>query len=269
MPISAREWYEPNPDLTSFYQGDVIKNVPVIFLPEKITKWLLLRPDPKSAKFIDDVLRGQICKWFQVFPEGQLEDAWQHSQNEELVAARARMMTVIILTQSCDIVQRDYYQIAPVYPETAQRKETILPFLRENRVNHTFFLPASAPSLPENSYADLAHTTFIPKAYFPKDTVWQALAARLTELARTALQEQIAEYFGRPFGFGERDKAKQTAEYACISCFYKTGVSIKRRFERDTHFTKCETCGDARWLRIVLPGQPPEQNTEPVIRNDS
>lgn len=266
MPISAKDWYEPNPDFSSFYQGDIVRDVPVLFLPDKISKWLLLRPSLQGAKYIDDVLRGEICKWFQAFPEGQLADRWQYGKREEYAAAKAHLINVIILTQSCDLEQRNYYQIAPIYPETEQ-KESALARLRQNDLNYTFFLPAFAPHIPENSYADLAHTTLIPKAYFPRDTVWDVLGARLTELARTALQEQLANYFGRPFGFGERDKARETAEYACISCFYKFGTSVKKRFERDTHFTKCDSCDAARWLRIVPPGHDPEQGTEPVIRN--
>jgi hypothetical protein len=268
MPISAKDWYEPRPDLSSFYQGDIVKDVPVIFLPDKISKWFLLRPNLQGTKYIDAVLKGEICKWFEAFPEGQLKDAWRYGNREEFAAAKARLMNVILLTQSCDLEHRNYYQIAPIYPETAQ-KASALPLLRENGLNYTFFLPAFAPSIWENSYADLAHTTLIPKAYFPKDTVWQALGARLTELARTALQQQVAEYFGRPFGFAERDKARKTAEYACISCFYRTASSVKKHFEQDAHFTKCEICGEARWLRIVTAGEDPEQITEPVIRNDA
>src|ERR1700676_4628144 len=98
MPILPQDWYDANPDLTSFYQGDIIRDVPIIFLPDKISKWLLLRPDPKSKKYIDDVLGGEICKWFEAFPEGQLADKWQHGEHEEFVAARAFMVNVMILT---------------------------------------------------------------------------------------------------------------------------------------------------------------------------
>jgi hypothetical protein len=172
------------------------------------------------------------------------------------------------LTQSCDIVQRNYYQIAPIYAETEQ-KETAVSRLRENELNYAFFLPAYAPHLQENSYADLAHTTLVPKAFFPKDGVADRVGARLTEFARTRLQEQLAYYFGRPFGFGLRDKARETSEYVCISCFYKTASLEKKTFERDVHFTPCSACGEARWLRIIPPGQDPQSETEPVIRKDS
>jgi hypothetical protein len=264
MPILAQDWYEPTPDLTSFYQGDIIRDVPVIFLPDKISKWFLLRPPLDSKMLIDDVLGGAISKWFEVYPAGLVADRWQHANGEEYVAAKGRMMNVIILTHSCDIERRDYFQIAPIYPESEQ-KGSALERLRANELNYTFFLPAVAPYIPENSYADLAHTTLIPKAYFPKNTVAEKLGARLTEYARTTLQEQIAYYYGRPFGFGKRDKAK-AAEYVCVSCFYKAGVCKKHRFEEGEHFTECADCGDARWIRLKPPDAPAEASVEPVIR---
>src|SRR5260370_22374892 len=115
MPILAKDWYEINPDHSSLYQGDIVRDVPVIFLPDKISKWLLLRPDPRGAKHIDDVLGGEMGKRFEVRDEGHLSDAWQHAKRQEFVAAKAQRLNAIILTQSCDIINRDYYQGAPIY----------------------------------------------------------------------------------------------------------------------------------------------------------
>jgi hypothetical protein len=262
MPIEAKDWYEPSPDFTSFYQGDVVRDVPIIFLPDKISQWFILRPDPAEQKFLDDVLKGEMCRWFEAFPEGlPLEGKWQRGDHEEFVAAKAKRLTAMIVTQSCDIVQRSYYQVAPVYPESKQSK---LEHLRENALNYTFFLPAFSPGISENCYADLSHITLVPKRYFPKNTVQEKLAARLTSLAMTKLQEQIASYFGRPFGFSSNDTAKIHADYACIHCFYSRGVSTVRPFEHDTKFEDCSICGQCRWLRIET--QRSESATEPVVR---
>lgn len=263
MPIEARDWYEPNPDLSSFYQGDVIRDVPVIFLPDKISQWLLLRPDPRGKKVLDDILGGEICAWFETFPEGSLHDKWQHGDRQEFVAAKAKLMSVIIATQSCDLGNRSYYQIAPIYAESNQTKTDDL---RANNLNYTFFLPALSPGIPENSYADLSQTTMVPKRYFPKNMVREKLAARLTSLAITQLQEQIAHYFGRPFGFSSRDTVKVSAEYACIGCFYSRAVRTVKNFDSGAKFDRCGACGHDRWLRIADSGPQPGSPTEPVIR---
>src|SRR5262249_6194159 len=148
MPISAPDWYDQNPDLTSFYQGDIIRDVPIIFLPEKISKWFILRPDSRRKKHIDDVLRGEIGSWFQSFPEGQLADAWKYGNREEFVASKAFVVNGIILTQTCDLENRSYYQVAPIYPETKQ-KQSALEQLRQNGLAYAFYLPAVAPYITE------------------------------------------------------------------------------------------------------------------------
>src|SRR5262249_20989168 len=149
----------------------------------------------------------------------------------------------IILTQTCDLENRSYYQVAPIYPETKQ-KQSALEQLRQNGLAYAFYLPAVAPYITENSYAELSHTCVVPKAYFPRDSVGQRLAARLTDYARTALQEQIAYYFGRPFGFAARDRARVTAEYACVSCFYGSGQAVRQTFQAGVNFGPCPTCGE-------------------------
>jgi hypothetical protein len=250
MPLLARDWYDQNPDLTSFYQGDIIRDVPVVFLPDKISKWMLLRPNLKGKQHVDDVLGGQICKWFEAHPEGQLQDRWQFGDREEFVAAKAQLSTVAILTQTCDIERRNYYQIAPVRPETQQAK---LEQLRSNELNYAFYLPAVAPYIEQNSYIELAHTGLMPKAYFPRNAVRERLAARLTEVARTLLQEQLKHFFSRPFGFGVRDDVQVAAEYVCVTCFYIAGQAVRRNLETGTKFPTCEQCGEARWIRPQRP----------------
>jgi hypothetical protein len=252
MPVLAKDWYQTPTeiDLTSFYQGDIVRDVPIIFLPDKISKWFILRPGTNSKKHVDDVLRGEICKWFESTPEGSLKDVWQHGQKEELVAAKAFRMNAIILTQTCDLENRNYYQVAPVYPETKQKESAFAP-LRENQINYGFYVPALAPHIVENSYADLSHTCVVPKAYFPKNAVMPMLSARLSHYARTALQSHIANYFGRPFGFSARDRASVTGDYSCVACFFRFGAAVKAPFQSGANFTPCAKCNETLWIRIT------------------
>jgi len=266
MPIAAKDWYEPQPDTSSFFQGDVVKDVPVVFLPDKISQWFLLRPNLQGAKLLDDVLAGEICRWFEAFTEGskQLTDKWQHGNREEFVAAKAKLMTVVIVTQSCDLENRSYYQVAPVYAETEQ-KENRREQLRENNLQYAFYLPALSPNIPENSYADLSQISMVPKRYFPRNIVKDKLTARLTSVAITKLQEHLADYFGRPFGFSDKDHAKVASDYACIACFYTRAEVHVQPFDKGAGFTKCERCGYARWLRVDR-GAPEPPQREPVIK---
>ncbi|SRR6266849_4305247 len=246
MPADVASWYDANPDKTSVYQGDVLNDIPLIFLPPKISKWIILRPNIKSVNTdVDVVLGGQIPKWFTAQAEGSLKDAWQHGDDEEYVAAKAKKMRAMVVTQSCDIAQRSMYQVAPVYPVT-DLTEQDREHLRANNIQYMFYVPAFPPSITEESYADLSQISAAPRTYFKPDGV----IARLREETRVELQAQIAEYFGRPFGFNIRDRAPQTAEYACVRCFYEHFRLQKQAATRGDRFPQCEACGDALWVRI-------------------
>ncbi len=105
MPVLVSDWYDKNPDLTSYYQGDIVRDVPLVFLPDNISAWLILRPGASSSKHADSLLRGEFSRWLESFPEGQLRDAWKNDGKEELVAAKAFISDAIILTQTCDLMR--------------------------------------------------------------------------------------------------------------------------------------------------------------------
>lgn len=115
---------------------------------------------------------------------------------------------------------------------------------------YAFYLPAVPPYVTENSYAELSYTCAVPKAYFLKDLAQMRLAARLSNTARTELQAQLLNFFGRPFGFGTRDWAHTKGEYGCVSCFYRFGKAVKTTFEAGTNFTSCRECNETLWITI-------------------
>jgi hypothetical protein len=245
MPIEPTDWYDARPDLTSYYQGDIIRDVPFIFLPSETRKWFLLRHERNA----EDILRGDFPRWFEAFPDdGTLLDAWKGPNRSEMVAAQAFLFNVMILTQTCDLVRREYFQIAPVY---ADEGHDAIDRLRRNGLFYAFPLPAMVPHLIANSFVDLPQTCAVPRSYFPEESVNQRLSARLSEWARTKLQEKITKYFGRPFGFDESDNAKETGDYFCSSCFYLNGASEKKTFEGGRPFTECEKCKQTRWIKPV------------------
>ncbi len=245
MPADEASWYDANPDRTSLYQGDVLDNIPLVFIPPKISKWIILRPSLKGAATVDDVLGGQIPKWFQANVEGQIKDVWQHGDGEEYVAAKAKKMRVLLVTQSCDLAQRSNYQVAPVFPVT-KLPVAKLDNLRANEFIYLFYLPARPPAIAEDSFADLSQITGIPRAYFRADSA----IARLNQATTRALQAQIAEFYGRPFGFNTRDRAPHTAEYACSRCFHQHFRLQKKPVNKESNFPECELCNDGLWVRI-------------------
>lgn len=246
MPFDVASTYDANPDRTSLYQGDVLEDIPLIFIPDKISKWLILRTGPNSGMTdLDEVLGGRIPKVFRAQAEGSVRDAWTSANKEEFVAAKARKMRVVIVTQTCDLAQRSTYQVAPVYSATdfsPRDKEN----LQLNNFHYMFYLPTWLPAIPEDSYADLSQIQNAPRTYFKPNSV----VCRFSEATRVEFQTQVAEYYGRPFGFNVRDRSPHTAEFACVRCFYGHYRLEKKAVTKGDRFPECDKCGDGLWVRI-------------------
>ena len=245
MPDFA-SWYDANPDKTSLYQGDVLDDIPLIFIPDRISKWLVLRaPENAALTDVDAILGGQIPKWFRAQAEGSVRNAWTFGNGEEFVAAKARKSRVIVVTQTCDLVQRSIYQVAPVLTAAGlgpKDKEN----LQLNNFQYMFYIPARPPGIVEDSYADFSQIQGVPRTYFKPD----AVIARFTEATRRDFQSQIAEFYGRPFGFNTRDRSPHNAEYGCVRCYYEHFRLVKIAAIKGNRFPECEACGDGLWVRI-------------------
>lgn len=234
-------WYDPDPDLTAVYQGDIVSDVPVVFMPPKgETPWILLSPSPPVTRKM--ALDGNIPKNFRPLVESQSVAAWEN--DEELVLARAVKHQVIIVTQTCDIDRRKFIQVAPIYlidRFAAEKADSI----RERRVNYLFPVPAIAEKLKE-SYADLSHMTSIHKSYIRQSKT----EARLTPRAQLFFQTHLAQLHGRPFGFNSRDKVPQSGKYTCLNCVHESAEIHQIEMKQGDQVASCTKCDErAVWTK--------------------
>jgi hypothetical protein len=244
MPITAGEWYDRDPDIKNLDQGDVMDGIPLVYAPPPHVRWVLLRPLPQGS--LEDA-RGGLPRSFRANVDGGLPTAWNR-QDGELVMASAVAYRVIILSRGCNLDWKKQIQVAPVYAiETGMRAED-LECLRANRNAFSFYLPPDGTDLPE-SYADLSLKATVHISYLRRT---DALVRRLTSLARTALQEVLAEYYAKPFGFKTSDEVPQKALYRCGNCFFSgTGAVPVSEIDAIGNFPSCPACGtDALWLKV-------------------
>jgi len=61
----------------------------------------------------------------------------------------------------------------------------------------------------------------------------------------------MANCFGRPFAFNARDRVPVGGDYACVSCFYGSGASVKVAFQVGSNFAACESCKETLWIRVT------------------
>src|SRR5580692_3942491 len=127
MPITAAEWYDPDPDVRNLFQGDVLDGIPLVYTPAKQVRWVLLRPLPKGA--LDDARSG-LPRNFHANVDGGLPTAWNRTDGE-LVMGSAAVYRVLILSRSCNLDWKKQIQVAPIYTTEGMDADA-LETLREN-----------------------------------------------------------------------------------------------------------------------------------------
>jgi len=241
MPLEAASWYDPNPDLKSLYQGDILEGVPIVITPPKDRRWVILRPRLQGPP---NQTPGGLPKNLKADIDSAFPSSWA-SADGELVMAHASIEKVMIITQSCDLDWKKFCQVVPIYP-IASAPPTKIDDLRKNNIGTWFYLPEDT-SLQE-SFADISRVTTVSVSYFRTDF----LVKRLSSLAMLELQNALSNYYARPFGFNIRDTVPQAISYACANCFF-TGLEARQTIKPAIGgtFPACPSCGDnALWIKL-------------------
>lgn len=243
MPIDAATWYDSVPDAGSRYQGDVLAGVPVVLMPPQGDgPWVLLRPSAPVT--FERALAGDRPRSFTPHSENSLEERWPDDQ--ELVLAKARRSKVLVVTQSCDLDNRKWIQVAPVSPAATLQADK-LASLRINEIKYFFYLPADPPDLREECFADLSRITAVHRSYLSAASP----VKRLTPLATFELQKCLADFYARPSGFNVRDTVPQTGDYICLNCFTRRAVTERAPMSAGRRFDPCPGCqADALWWKF-------------------
>lgn len=264
--ITAEKWYDTTPDLTNFYQGDILASFPFPSLPtflpaEKQAAWGILRPrlnrnrvsvgERPVAEIIRNLpneLVGRAAK--------DVPDAWTLPQGEFIISA-CRKTTVMIVSRSCDLDKdsRKHFLIAPIVALAAlrpeQQTEEKLRGLRANEIFHWFYLPEKNAQLPE-SFADLSQVVPLHRSFFELENLGVGLVARLSPGANIVLQSSLSNFYGIKFGFTRQDSCPQKGRYACSACFHAgKSAPYSREFEAGMLFGECGFCREqALWVKM-------------------
>jgi len=257
--IDAQKWYDPNPDLKNYYQGDVLAEVPYPFLPTLVSAakqsvWGLLRPRFNKGRNVAEVIRnlpneliGRAAK--------DLPDAWTLPEGEHLISG-CKKMCVMLVSRSCDIDKpsRKHFLVAPVLTvdglQDAQKTEPKLRDLRANDIMHWFYLPAKA-GLPE-SFADLTQMVPLHRSFFEEETPDKKVIARLSSLGTETLEKSLSDFYGTKFGFVGKDVCPQTGRYACSACFHSGQATPRSKtFDEGNPFGDCDLCKEVTiWVKL-------------------
>jgi hypothetical protein len=264
--ITADRWYDKNPDLKNYYQGDILSGIPfptlsTFFPAGKQDVWGILRPRRKgqndAVRPVGEVLRnlpneliGRAAK--------DIPDAWTRPDGDgEHVITFCRKMHVALISRSCDIdkAMRKHFLVAPIVHVRdlipAQRTDDKLRDLRANEIFHWFYLPEKEPHLPE-SFADFSQMVPLHRSFFDETVLKEQFAARLSGEGTLAFQQSLSSFYGINFGFAPHDTCPQNGRYSCASCFHggRTEPS-SRDVVAGNFFGDCQFCREATmWVKM-------------------
>ena len=241
--------YDLDPDLTQYYQGDILRDIPFPTWPTLLTatqthKWAILRPLREGKNPSIDRLPNHLNGRAQ----SDVSDAFQNLDRKEFIMASCQLRNVMVLTRSCQLDHsgRKHSVVAPVtavadLPEQ-ERKPDALIGLRSGQIPHKFYLPALTGL--DESFADLLKMTYVHRSFLPDSEVKSRLVARLSSVGTSRLQQALSTHFGVSFGFDHMNVCPQDGLYSCSACFFQGRDVTKRRVIKGDLFGPCNVCGE-------------------------
>lgn len=162
------------------FQGDILRNVPIIKAPDTI----------KIAR-IDQATEGSAPPKYIVSSEDDIANAYQNGS--EVVLANGLRTKVILLSQTCDIQNREFVVIAPIFDLDTVKNNNRKTAIKEGKINYRFYLPVSEV-MPE-SYVDFTLLSSVRKEFI---NVSDRILS-LSDSYRPHLVWGLNRYFCRPF----------------------------------------------------------------------
>lgn len=230
------------------YQGEILLGVPLVTM-RKPLRWLLLRTGKGGP--IHEVLGiGETPKTVKVLDSNLTEVKWEKDVGPDGDYAMALLSKrpILVLSQTCDVQNKDFIQVAPIYP--APPDDSYVGKLIRNEILSAFRLPRHPPDWEGEAFADLEQIQAVHKSYRKvKKGDAEYLHFRLRPEKTLKLQQNLTRYFGRPNAFDAgTDKAPRTATYLCVQCFYRDGCITKVDLPENGDFKACAKCGGPSWV---------------------
>lgn len=214
---------------TFLQQGDIFPDVPLISLPPS-TELVVLRV-PGSREYLPELFPGQI----EAVREKAV-DAFEGGRPEHIVVSAVRGSGILV-TQTCDLDDSDYWLVSPIY------------VLADTGV--------SRGNLFAGKYANLYGLLKHPHDYLPESYIALSdlrpvrrgsigIEDRIASLARSAqnaLSEQLARSLSRRWGFAPGEFVPADGKYRCNQCNNYFGIgNPEREFRAGGRFPECENC---------------------------
>jgi hypothetical protein len=146
--------------------------------------------------------QGDILENFPFF----VFDNFNNLADNDSIPGKVRLSKVIILSQTCDIQERESIMIAPIYEiNIAETPSGLLSDLRSRKRNYLFYLPKlemrNETSFENETIINESFVDFQTIYYVKKDTIQNYKPNRvacMSDWGRHHLASALSIFFGRP-----------------------------------------------------------------------
>ncbi len=241
MVIQGQDFYDlSNP--TYLQQGDIFPDLPLVSLPP--SKELVVLRTPGTRDHFPVLLPGDV----EAVPERTV-NAFDSGQPEHTVVSAVRGSGILI-TQTCDLEDSDYWLVSPIYELASTSVDRGNLFA--GKFANLFGLPTHPLSYFPDSYIDLSD---LRPARRESVDISDRIAS-LTRGAQNNLSEKLARSLSRRWGFGPGDKIPTDGKYRCNQCNNYFDIDNRaREFKAGQEFPDCDNCRKihktASWYLLV------------------
>ena len=211
------------------------------------SRWLVLRTN--SGKRIDEALnygKAAAENRVRVLDSNLSGLEWQDSKLGDFVVGVLDKRPALVLSQNCDIANRDFIQVAPIISIESSTGEH-MDLLKTHSILDSFYLKPHPPEWVTEAYVDLERIQSVHRTYIkniPSENHF-----RLSDTNILLLQRQLTRFFGRPNSYdANSDLAPRDGRYLCTLCFYKRGIATSASLTEKSRFPVCDICGGVGWV---------------------
>jgi hypothetical protein len=233
------------------YQGEIVIETPIFQMPQP-SRWLVLRT--QSNRRVDEALNyGAVAKEnrVRVLDSNQFPLEWKDSQLGDFVVGILDKSPAIVLSQNCDIANKEYIQIAPIIPVSATDTD-LLDKLKRHAIINAFYMKPHPPEWETDAYVEFQLIQSVHRTYVK--TIESKNHFRLSTAKVLLLQRDLTRFFGRPNCYDvNSDTVPRDGEYLCLGCFYWRATITKVVLKSGGSFPLCDKCEGGQWVPRLAP----------------
>ena len=221
------EFYDPScPPYPQ--QGDIFPAVPLLTLPASNELVLLRNIDNRA--YLPALQPGPCL----AVRERVINDAFEPGPEYVVVSGQRGMG--VVLTQTCDLIQSEYWLVSPA--REVEGTEVDRQNLFAGKYATLFGLPPHPKGYFQESYVDLSDLHRVHKQSVPLgDRV-----GCLTRSVQNSLSEKLARSMSRRWGYEPDEPVPITGWYKCNRCNDYYVENQPQKFVEGESFPRCPNC---------------------------